>query len=103
VLAVEALRAALRQVTASVDDLSRDQPAPRPDPPPKPVASPPQSERARILRPKEVVQLVRLSRVTLWKLQRDGKFPPSRRLSGNAVGWLAEEIEDWIRTRERGL
>jgi len=34
VLAVEALRAALRQVAAAVDDLPRDQPASRPRPMP---------------------------------------------------------------------
>jgi len=62
VLAVESLRAALRQVVAAVDDLPRDQPASRPEPPPKPAANQPQPERARILRPKAVVQLVGLSR-----------------------------------------
>ena len=102
VLAVESLRAALRQVVTAADDLPGAQPSPRPAPPPNPAAAPPQPERARILRPKAVVQMVGLSRVTLWKLERDGKFPPRRRLSANTVGWLAEEVEAWNRSRERG-
>ena len=102
VLAVESLRAALRQVAAAVDDLPRDRvppPAPAPPPvsPPVPFASP------RLLRPKDVIRMVGLSRVSLWRLEQAGKFPARRKLSTNRVAWLTEEVEDWIRTRERSL
>lgn len=53
-----------------------------------------------ILRLSEVVARTRLSRVTLWRMQRQGLFPLRRRLTGGrAVGWLSSEIEAWIVTR----
>jgi prophage regulatory protein len=43
-----------------------------------------------------------LSRTTIWKMQREGKFPERRRIGPNAVRWLAEDVEGWIQTRELG-
>jgi prophage regulatory protein len=40
-----------------------------------------------------------LSRSTLWRLERRGAFPPHRQISTNAVGWLEEEVNAWIRSR----
>jgi prophage regulatory protein len=40
-----------------------------------------------------------LSRVTIWRLERDNKFPPRRQLSANAVGWLQSEIDAWVTSR----
>ena len=37
----------------------------------------------------------------IWRLERDGKFPRRLRLGANAVGWLENEIDDWIRQRAR--
>jgi len=53
----------------------------------------------RILRINEVAKQVGLSRTTIWRLERQCAFPPRRRLGPNAVGWLADEIEEWIRSR----
>jgi prophage regulatory protein len=50
----------------------------------------------RILPFKEVKSLTGLSRSTLWKLEKDGKFPSRRTLTSNRVGWLESEIIDWI-------
>ena len=50
----------------------------------------------RILREPEVLKMVGLSRVTIWRWQRDGKFPKRRRLGASAVGWLETEVEEWI-------
>jgi predicted DNA-binding transcriptional regulator AlpA len=47
--------------------------------------------------------MVGLSRVSLWRLEQADKFPARRKLSTNRVAWLTEEVEDWIRTRERSL
>ena len=46
-----------------------------------------------------VHQATQLSRSTIWRLERDGQFPPRRKLSGNSVGWLRHEVENWIATR----
>lgn len=102
VLAVESLRAALRQVAAAVDEIRRER-MPPPAPAPPPVSPPVATTAPRLLRPKEVARMVGLSRVSLWRLEQAGKFPQRRKLSTNRVAWLTEEVEDWIRTRERSL
>lgn len=40
-----------------------------------------------------------ISHSTLWRWEREGKFPKRRRLGKNSVGWLQDEIEDWINNR----
>ncbi|PYQ71873.1 MAG: transcriptional regulator [Acidobacteria bacterium] len=37
-----------------------------------------------------------LSRSTIWRLERRGEFPRHRRISPNAVGWLEQEINEWM-------
>lgn len=49
----------------------------------------------KILRKKEVRAITGLGDTTIWRLEREGKFPARLRLGG-AVGWLEEEIESWI-------
>ena len=99
VLAVESFRAALRQATAAVDDLPRDRvPPPVPAPPSRPVSPSPASVSPRFLRFKEVGLMRGLSRTTIWRMQREGKFPARRHIGPNAVRWLAEDVEEWIRS-----
>ena len=40
-----------------------------------------------------------LSRSTIWRLERRGAFPRHRRISANAVAWVEEELNDWIRSK----
>jgi prophage regulatory protein len=42
-----------------------------------------------------------LSRSTIWRLERRGEFPNHRRLSTNAVGWLEQEINEWMLARAK--
>ena len=56
-----------------------------------------------ILRTAEVIRLIRLSRTTLWRLERNGTFPTRIRLGANSVGWLEEEVLAWIDDRPRGM
>jgi prophage regulatory protein len=53
----------------------------------------------QILRVQDVEHRTGLSRTSLWRLQRAGDFPPSRRLSPGTVGWLESEVEAWIASR----
>ena len=53
----------------------------------------------RFLREPEVQHVTGLSRTTRWRLERAGRFPHKRKLSDNAVGWLASEIEAWMTER----
>jgi prophage regulatory protein len=56
----------------------------------------------RILGEPEVRRLTNLSRTTRWRLEREGKFPKRLRLSGNRVGWQADEVLAWIAALPRG-
>jgi len=53
----------------------------------------------RFVREKECARLTGLSRVTRWRMEHAGTFPRRRQLSTNTVGWLASEIETWMRKR----
>ena len=48
-----------------------------------------------------VQEVSALSRVTVWRMERDGKFPRRRQLSANSVGWLKSEVDAWVETREQ--
>jgi predicted DNA-binding transcriptional regulator AlpA len=56
-----------------------------------------------ILGDRAVRQLTNLSRTTIWRLERHGKFPRRLRLSGNRVGWRADEVLAWIQALPRGF
>ena len=56
-----------------------------------------------ILRTSDVTRLTGLSRTTLWRLERQGKFPTRIRLGLNSVGWRDEEVQHWVETRPRGM
>ena len=52
--------------------------------------------QGRILRPKEVMRMIGLSRVTIWRMEHDGKFPKRAVLGGRSIGWMDTEIYQWI-------
>ena len=54
---------------------------------------------SKLLTQKQVVDLVGVSRTTIWRLERAGKFPRRRQVSTKAVRWNQAEILDWIRSR----
>lgn len=53
----------------------------------------------QILRETEVLRRTGLSRTTRWRLARRGDFPAPRQLSPGAIGWLADEIDEWMESR----
>lgn len=54
----------------------------------------------RLLRAGEVSQRIGVSRTTLWRMERDGRFPNRRRISDNIVGWLESDVNEWIQGRQ---
>ena len=50
----------------------------------------------RIMRKKEVLGLVGVSDTTLWRWEREGVFPKRRKLGGNSVGWMSDEIQEFL-------
>ena len=57
----------------------------------------------KILRIPEVLSLTGLSRVTLWRKERDGTFPRRVRLGANSVGYRSDEIDAWLESLPRGM
>ena len=53
----------------------------------------------RYLRQREILQLVGVSRPTLWDWRRKGLFPQPRRLGPNTIGWLESEVQEWLSSR----
>lgn len=51
---------------------------------------------SRIIRKKELLTVIGLSDATVYRLEKAGRFPKRLQLGGNSVGWLAEEVNDWI-------
>ena len=58
-----------------------------------------QGTSVRFLRAPEVARLTGVSRTTLWRLEKRGEFPQRRRIAPGAVGWLADEVTEWLRSR----
>jgi len=53
----------------------------------------------RIIRKKELLNMIALSDATVWRMEKAGKFPKRLRLGGNSCGWLLSEIDAWIASR----
>lgn len=53
----------------------------------------------RIVRPKELSQLLGISKVTLWRMEKEGKLPARIKISDRAVGWTESSINEWIKNK----
>ena len=52
----------------------------------------------RIMKIEEVEELTTLKRLTIWREEKQGRFPKHRQLTNKSIGWISSEIEDWIAT-----
>ncbi len=50
----------------------------------------------RIVRSKELCEILSISRSTAWRWQRDGDLPPSTSFGPNVKGWRLDVIEAWF-------
>jgi prophage regulatory protein len=57
------------------------------------------TEGLRLLRKQVVCELTSLSAPTIWRLVREGKFPPAIRIAPGRVAWRASDIEEWLTSR----
>lgn len=53
----------------------------------------------RLLRIKEVMTRTGLSRSTIYELMSKGEFPKQVVLTERCVGWIEDEIQDWLLKR----
>lgn len=52
-----------------------------------------------LLRTCDVIKITGISRSTIWRLEKNKKFPARKVISKNSVGWLKSEIMQWIYDR----
>jgi predicted DNA-binding transcriptional regulator AlpA len=52
-----------------------------------------------IMRIAAVLKETGLSRPTIWRWERDGRFPKRVKLGPNSVGWDSAEIEAWLKRK----
>lgn len=61
--------------------------------------APGRSDIVRLLRLSQVLDKLGISRSTLYRLEDAGILPKRRRISENAVGWVEEELDEFIASR----
>lgn len=55
----------------------------------------------QIIRRKQMLELVGISRATQWRMERAGLFPVRVKVGKWSVGWHLSEVEEWLKVRER--
>ena len=55
--------------------------------------------KERIIRKPELLSIIGLSDPTIWRMEKDGKFPKRLRLGGNSCGWLESEVDGWLQEK----
>ena len=53
----------------------------------------------RVLRLKDVLEKVGVSKATAYRLMKEAHFPTPITLGGNSVGWIEAEVDAWIEAR----
>jgi prophage regulatory protein len=54
-----------------------------------------------VLRLRDVLQLTKLSRASVYRAVQRGEFPRPISLARRASGWKASEVQNWIDSRPR--
>lgn len=55
----------------------------------------------KIVRFPQISELTSLSRTTIWRLESQGDFPKRLQVGNRGVGWLLNEVENWMQSRPR--
>lgn len=50
----------------------------------------------KIIRPGELAEMLSVSTVTVWRMEKKGELPSRFKISNRAVGWLRSDIEEWL-------
>jgi prophage regulatory protein len=55
----------------------------------------------RLIRRRQMLELIVVSHSTQWRLEKAGRFPARVKLGPGSVGWHLAEVEEWVQGRER--
>jgi len=50
----------------------------------------------KLIRPNQLAEMLSVSTVTLWRMEKRGDLPPRIKISERAVGWRESDIEAWL-------
>jgi len=53
----------------------------------------------RFMRMGEVIEMVGVSRATIYRWMDAGDFPRSIALGGNSIAWSEKSVQEWIESR----
>lgn len=59
----------------------------------------PSEPNAQVLRPREAARYVGVSRPTIDRWRKAGKFPKALQLGAQAIGWRRSDLDDWLNNR----
>ena len=62
-------------------------------------ANPPTEPQAQVLRPREAARYVGLSRPTIDRWRKAGKFPKALQLGAQSIGWRRSDLDEWLNDR----
>ncbi|WP_234830761.1 helix-turn-helix transcriptional regulator, partial [Vibrio anguillarum] len=57
------------------------------------------SDKLKVIRLKEIIELTGLSKSTIYRLTESKKFPKQLSLGERSVGWLESEVNEWLEKR----
>jgi prophage regulatory protein len=57
----------------------------------------------RFVRPRQVIEMIGVSRTTLWRMVQTGAFPAPVRITQRNSGYVLEAVEEWMKARAQGL
>ncbi|HKK47408.1 MAG TPA: AlpA family phage regulatory protein [Balneolaceae bacterium] len=53
----------------------------------------------KIIRPKQLAELLSVSTVTVWRMEKRRELPRRKKISSRTVGWLESDIKEWLDNR----
>ncbi len=51
-----------------------------------------------LVRKAQLCKILGISRTTLWRLQTEGKLPPTVKVSSKIEGWRQSDLSEWMNT-----
>lgn len=64
-------------------------------------ASPASQSRLEVLRLPDVCRVTGLCRSSIYQLEAEQRFPRRIKVGARSVGWIDQEIQEWLATRAR--
>ena len=50
----------------------------------------------KVIRTKDLLKQLNISRISLWRWSKEGKFPQPLRVNGRAFGYRVQDVESWL-------